>query len=113
MGNENKRICRPDCPQDGPKDGVMMNTDCIRTDFFENPAEGEALFQQSDKGEAHISASMEIGIFSIRDMRTGVMLSVSIVDAMELMAEAASAAKDAGTDEAPEGDKSVESVSDS
>ena len=97
MEAENKRICRPDSPADGPMDGVQMKADCIRTDFIENPAGGEALFTQREKSDAHISASVEIGIFSIRDMQSGVMLTVSLQDAMEVMAAAVDAAKEAGT----------------
>lgn len=96
METEKRRICRPDSPTDGPMDGVQMRADCIRTDFMENPAKGEALFTQREKSDAHISASAEIGIFSIRDMQSGVMLTVSLQDAMEVMAAAADAAKEAG-----------------
>lgn len=78
-------IKRPSNPQDGPGDAVMGVVECIRTDFLENPAEGEAAFQQRPKSEAHISASVETGHFGIRDMTTGVMLTVSLVDAMEVM----------------------------
>lgn len=80
-----KTIKRPDSPEDGPMDGAKMITDCIRTDFIENPKEGEALFNQQEKTEAHISASVEIGILSIRDMATGVMLTVSLPDAVKVI----------------------------
>lgn len=94
MDNEKKEICRPDGPADGPMDGVQMKTDCIRTDFLENPIAGEAMFRQSEKSNSHISASVEIGIFSIRDMKSGVMLTVSFQDAMEVMAAAVGASKE-------------------
>ena len=86
-------IKRPNTPQDGPADGVMGVVECIRTDFLENPAEGEAAFQQRDKSQVHITASVEIGTFGIRDMATGVMLTVSLEDAMEIMKEAIDASK--------------------
>lgn len=89
-----KKICHVDSPKDGPMDGVRMKTDCIRTDFLENPSEGEAVFQQRGKSESSISASMEIGVFSIRDMQMGVMLTVSLQDAMEVMASAMEAARE-------------------
>lgn len=92
-----KEVRHTDCPMDGPMDGVIMTTDCIRTDFLENPAEEEAVFQQREKTEAHISASMEIGVFSIRDMESGIMLTVSLYDAMEAMAEAVEAGKKHGS----------------
>ena len=82
------QIKRPNTPLDGPSDGVIGVVECIRTDFLENPAEGEAAFRQMDKSQAHITASMEIGIFGIRDMATGVMLTVRLEDAMEIMKEA-------------------------
>lgn len=91
MNTENKKVmCHTDCPVDG----VQMKTDCIRTDFIDNPGVGEAVFRQNDKSEAHISASVEIGILSIRDLATGVMLTVSIQDAMELLASALDSAKE-------------------
>lgn len=93
MEREEKKICRPNSPTDGPMDGVQMKTDCIRTDFLDNPAEGESVFQQREKSEAHITASVEIGLFGIRDMATGVMLTVSLEDAMEIMKEAIDASK--------------------
>lgn len=95
---ENKRICRPDSPADGPADAVMLKTDCIRTDFIENPTEGEAVYQQREKGEASITASYEIGVFSIRDRVSGVMLSIAFEDAMEVIAEAVEAAKENGSE---------------
>jgi len=95
--SEEKRICRPDSPQDGPMDGVILIADCIRTDFVENPNEDEAMFSQREKSEASISASAEIGTFSIRDKESNVMLTVAFDDAMNVMASAIEAAKEAGT----------------
>lgn len=92
-GGDSMEIKRPNTPQDGPADGVMGVVECIRTDFLENPAEGEAAFQQREKSQAHITASVEIGTFGIRDMATGVMLTVSLKDAMEIMKEAIDASK--------------------
>lgn len=89
-----KEIRRPDSPLDGPKDGVIMNTDCIRTDFLEREEEREAIFQQREKSTAHISASEEMGIFSIRDMQSGIMLTISYIDAMEVMRASIDAAKE-------------------
>lgn len=94
MEVKKKKICRTDSPADGPMDGVRMETDCIRTDFVENPATKDAIFMQREKSDSHISASVEIGIFSIRDMESGVMLTVSLLDAMEIVAAAADASKE-------------------
>lgn len=91
---DEKIIKKPDSPQDGPMDGVMMVTDCIRTDFIENPAEDEALYTQKGKTRAHISASVEIGILSIKDMVTGVMLTVSLEDAVAVINSAVEAHKE-------------------
>lgn len=82
------QIKAPEMPQDGPSDGVMGDSECVRTDFMENPAEGGAAFLQGDKSRAHITASMKLGIFGIMDMASGVMLTVRIKDAMEVMKEA-------------------------
>lgn len=97
METEYRKIRRSDRPMDCPVDGVQMMADCIRTDFVENPGENEALFSQREKSAAHISASMEIGVFSIRDMQSRVMLTVAFQDAMEVMAAAVEAAREAGT----------------
>lgn len=72
-------------PIDGPADGVMIDTECIRTDFS---PESELEFTQNDATKAHISASVELGVFSIRDMSTGVMLTVPILEAASVVAEA-------------------------
>ena len=72
-------------PVDGPVDGVMIDTECIRTDFS---PENEQEFTQNDATKAHISASVELGVFSIRDMSTGTMLTVSLMEAASAAAEA-------------------------
>ena len=72
-------------PVDGPVDGVMIDTECIRTDFS---PENEQEFTQNDATKAHISASVELGVFSIRDMSTGTMLTVSLMEAASAVAEA-------------------------
>ena len=72
-------------PVDGPADGVMIDTKCIRTDFS---SESELEFTQNDATKAHISASLELGVFSIRDMSTGVMLTVPILEAASVVAQA-------------------------
>ena len=72
-------------PVDGPVDGVMSDTECIRTDFS---PENEQEFTQNDATKAHISASVELGVFSIRDMITGTMLTVSLMEAASAVAEA-------------------------
>lgn len=94
MENSTKPIRRPDSPQDGPSDGVMMVSDCIRTDFIENPKEGEALFTQQEKTESRIAASLQLGTFSIRDRQTGVMLTISIADAARVIDAAVQASKE-------------------
>ena len=72
-------------PVDGPVDGVMIDTECIRTDFS---PENEQEFTQNDATKAHISASVELGVFSIRDMSTGTMVTVSLMEAASAVAEA-------------------------
>lgn len=94
MAKKVMEIRRPSNPQDGPRDGVIGAAECIRTDFLENSADGEVLFTQREKSNAHISASMEIGIFSIRDMQSGLMLTVSLQDAMEVIVAATNAARE-------------------
>lgn len=91
--SEEKKIYHVDNPKDGPVDGVMMKTKCIRTDFIENPVEGEVPFIQKNNSKGGISASFELGIFSISDKESGVMLSVSIIDASEVLCAAFDASK--------------------
>lgn len=93
MEKKMMEIRRPGNRQDGPGDGIMGVVECIRTDFLENQVDGEAAFQQREKSEAHITASVEIGTFGIRDMATGVMLTVCLEDAMEVMKLAIEASK--------------------
>lgn len=66
--------------RDIPADGVMIDTKCVRTDFDNNDT-----FNQSDLTDAHISVSLELGTFSIRDMNSNVMLSVSASDVAMVM----------------------------
>lgn len=77
--NENK-IYRNVDPDMGPIDGVQMKTDCVRTKFTE---EKEAPFEQTN-GKAIITASIESGTFSIRDLQANIMLTVRATDAMEI-----------------------------
>lgn len=74
-----------------PKDGVMKDAYCVRTDFS---LEDGRNFKQKNKSKAHISASVELGIMSIRDIETGVMLTININDAMDLLFDAAEKSKD-------------------
>lgn len=115
MKEYDKKICRPDSPQDGPKDGVMLKTECIRTDFVDEGKDEEPVIQQREKGEASITASIELGVFSIRDRSTDTMLSVAFQDAMEVIAAALDASKEAKecTEKTSESADTVESASDS
>lgn len=75
-----------------PKDGVMKDTFCVRTDF--SLEEDDRNFKQKNKSKAHISASVELGIMAIRDMETGVMLTIHINDAINLIFEAIEKSKE-------------------
>lgn len=74
--------------KEGPDDGVMVDAQCMKTQFKRN-----GKFTQSKPHPGHISASMELGVFSIRDMTNGLMLSVTIQDALYVMSEALNKAK--------------------
>lgn len=115
MDRENKVICRTDSPMDGPADGVTLKTECVRTDFAEIQKDGEPPFKSLGKGEASITASMELGVFSIRDRVSNVMLTISILDAMEVLAAATEAAKEVGecTERTSDSAETAESESDS
>ena len=82
---KDKRIRRVE----GPMGGVTMATACVCTKFEE-----EKIAKQDGPNGAHITASMELGIFSIRDVESDIMLTVSFEDAVSLIAEAFSAASE-------------------
>ena len=86
MDNENKVILQSDGTGNGPKDGTQMVTNCIRTDFTRKKSKNHPGFKQRPMSKARISASTEVGVFSIRDMSSGVMLSVNVDDAIEVLA---------------------------
>lgn len=70
-----------------PEDGVMFDTRCMSTRFLKNT------FRQTGPHKARISASVEYGTFSIRDLETNTMLTVAIQDAAYAMSEAVNKAK--------------------
>lgn len=90
MEVQKRSICRPDSPLDGPADGMILKTDCIRADILENPNESKVIIQQREKSEASIAASVGLGTFSIRDRASGVMLTVAIEDVAAILNEAMS-----------------------
>ena len=86
-------VKRPtDCPMDGPADGIKFETECIRTDFIKK-RNGTEKFRQREKSKANITASVEMGVFSIRDTKSDVMLTVTFRDVMEVIAQALDKAK--------------------
>ena len=91
MEENEKVLCRPENAE-GPCDAVQLKTECIRSDFTENP-DGTVDFDQKENSEANISASYELGYFSVRDKKSGVMLTVAFDDVVVLMAAALDAAK--------------------
>lgn len=105
-----KKVCKPENTQEGPSDAVQLKTECIRSDF-EEKEDGTVDFNQHEKSEANISASMELGYFSIRDKVSGVMLTVAFDDALVLMASALESAKekDAKTSEPTKADSEINS----
>ena len=114
MEDAEKKICQPESPQEGPCDAVQLKTECIRSDFTENE-DGTVSFEQKENSEANISASVELGYFSIRDKKTNVMLTVAFEDAIMLMASALEAAKEKDSCQTETSDSvtNVESESDS
>lgn len=84
---KNKRIRHVEHPGEGPMDGVIMATACVCTKFEE-----EKIVNQDGPNGAHITASVEMGIFSIRDVESDIMLTISFEDVVDLIAEAFGAA---------------------
>lgn len=87
--DENK-IYQNNDPQNGPLDGIQLKTDCIRTKFTKKNQRTGYPFKQMET-KANISASVETGTFSIRDLQTDTMLAIRIEDAMAVCAAAADA----------------------
>lgn len=89
---EENKIYKNEDPKNGPLDGIQLRTDCIRTKFTKKKQKTGYPFKQMET-KANVSASVETGTFSIRDMQTNVMLAIRIEDAMAVCAAAADASR--------------------
>ena len=87
---EENKIYQNDDPKAGPLDGIQLRTDCIRTKFTKRPQKTGYPFRQVET-KANVSASVETGTFSIRDIQTDTMVAIRIEDAMAVCAAAAEA----------------------
>ena len=87
---EENKIYQNEDPKAGPLDGIQLRTDCIRTKFTKKPQKTGYPFRQVET-KANVSASVETGTFSIRDMQTDTMVAIRIEDAMAVCAAAAEA----------------------
>ncbi len=88
---ENKEILTNTDPEVGPLDGVQLKTECVRTKFIKEKKNNIPFVQTETT--ANVSASVETGTFSIRDLRIDVMYTVSIDEVMAVCAAAADANK--------------------
>lgn len=84
--NEDPKEAPP--PSDFPADGARMDVKCTSTRFLNKG------FRQMGPHKASICASVECGIFSIRDKNTNTMLTVTLQDAMYVISETLSMAKE-------------------
>lgn len=91
---EENKIYQNDNPKNGPLDGVQLRTDCVRTKFTQKRQKTSYPFKQSQT-KANVSASVETGTFSIRDVQTNIMLAIRLEDAMAVCAAAADASRKA------------------
>jgi hypothetical protein len=87
---EENKIYQNDNPKEGPLDGIQLRTDCVRTKFTKRPQKTGYPFRQM-KTKVNISASVETGTFSIRDIKTDTMFAVRLEDAMMVCAAAVDA----------------------
>lgn len=87
---EENKIYQNDNPKNGPLDGVQLRTDCVITKFTQKRQKTGYPFKQSQT-KANVSASVETGTFSIRDVQTNIMLAIRLEDAMAVCAAAADA----------------------
>lgn len=102
---EENKIYHNEDPAMGPLDGVQMKTDCIRTEFTNDK---RMPFKQAQT-KATITASIENGVLSIRDVQTGIMLAVNLIDAMKICGAACDAYKAlCGETENPEDGKTAD-----
>lgn len=90
--DEKNKICQNTDPKAGPLDGVQLKTDCVRTRFTKRIQKTGYPFKQ-EQTDANVSASVETGTFSIRDMQTNVMVAIRIEDAMAVCAAAVDASR--------------------
>lgn len=90
--DEKNKICKNTDPKAGPLDGVQLKTDCVRTRFTKRIQKTGYPFKQ-EQTDANVSASVETGTFSIRDMQTNVMVAIRIEDAMAVCAAAVDASR--------------------
>ena len=83
-----EKKCPMDSPMDSPMDGVMMPTKGVNTKFKNDKVKKQNVIN------CRITASVQIGILSIRDTDGDTMLTVSLVDAMETINRAVAKAKE-------------------
>lgn len=89
---EKNKIYQNTDPKAGPLDGVQLRIDCVRTRFTRAVQKTGYPFKQAQT-EANVSASVETGTFSIRDIQTNVMVSIRIEDVMAVCAAAVDASR--------------------
>ncbi len=89
---EKNKIYQNTDPKAGPLDGVQLKSDCVRTIFTKRIQKTGYPFKQA-QSEANVSASVETGTFSIRDMQTNVMVAIRLEDALAVCAAAVDASR--------------------
>ena len=105
---EEYKISKNTDPKKGPLDGIQLMTDCVRTEFTHVPYKKKRTrfpFTQA-MTKASISASVETGTFSIRDMNTDVMFAIRIDEAIAVCVAAIDASKALNENKHPEQDDS-------
>lgn len=77
--------------EEGISDGIVCAVNCVRTDF--ETVEGKRTYNQADSSLCHVRASVEIGIFTVHDMRTDTSITISLEDAIGIISAALIAGK--------------------
>ena len=64
------------------KGDLVMDIPCVRADFFRNK-KGQLRSTSNDKTPGSLRINKDMGLFSLADLATGVVISVTLGDVVE------------------------------
>ena len=86
MEEKNKILINTD-PNIGPLDGVHLKTDCVRAKLTRHVQKSGYNFKH-EIIEASIAASVNTGMFAIRDLETNIMVVIKLESVLNVCTEA-------------------------